>query len=111
MFLGSGLSSSAAFVCSSMIAIMSVFGENFEKVFTQSCFDEMNLKALLLITELAKFFSCFQKELAQLTCECERHIGTQSGGMDQVRKFLHWNPSLSLFLIDLLFIYCNRQSL
>ncbi|CAG7890840.1 unnamed protein product [Brassica rapa] len=51
---GSGLSSSAAFVCSSMIAIMSVFGENFEK-----------------------------KELAQLTCECERHIGTQSGGMDQ----------------------------
>ncbi|KFK38119.1 hypothetical protein AALP_AA3G072000 [Arabis alpina] len=51
---GSGLSSSAAFVCSATIAIMAVFGENFEK-----------------------------KELAQLTCECERHIGTQSGGMDQ----------------------------
>ncbi|KAI3459201.1 hypothetical protein Pfo_015864 [Paulownia fortunei] len=51
---GSGLSSSAAFVCSSTIAIMAVLGTNFPK-----------------------------KELAQLTCECERHIGTQSGGMDQ----------------------------
>ncbi|KAK6930305.1 Galactokinase, N-terminal domain [Dillenia turbinata] len=51
---GSGLSSSAAFVCSATIAIMAAFGLNFPK-----------------------------KELAQLTCECERHIGTQSGGMDQ----------------------------
>lgn len=51
---GSGLSSSAAFVCSSTIAIMAAFDVNFPK-----------------------------KELAQLTCECERHIGTQSGGMDQ----------------------------
>lgn len=51
---GSGLSSSAAFVCSATIAIMAVFGTNFPK-----------------------------KEIAQLTCECERHIGTQSGGMDQ----------------------------
>ncbi|XP_073308911.1 galactokinase-like [Primulina huaijiensis] len=51
---GSGLSSSAAFVCSSTIAIMATFGANFPK-----------------------------EELAQLTCECERHIGTQSGGMDQ----------------------------
>ncbi|KAJ4721978.1 Galactokinase [Melia azedarach] len=51
---GSGLSSSAAFVCSSTIAIMAAFGAEAPK-----------------------------KELAQLTCECERHIGTQSGGMDQ----------------------------
>ncbi|KAL6990115.1 galactokinase [Sarracenia purpurea var. burkii] len=51
---GSGLSSSAAFVCSSTIAIMAAFDANFPK-----------------------------KEIAQLTCECERHIGTQSGGMDQ----------------------------
>ncbi|KAG8372853.1 hypothetical protein BUALT_Bualt12G0110200 [Buddleja alternifolia] len=52
--IGSGLSSSAAFVCSATIAIMAALGSNFPK-----------------------------KELAQLTCECERHIGTQSGGMDQ----------------------------
>ncbi|KAL8490534.1 hypothetical protein ACS0TY_022525 [Phlomoides rotata] len=51
---GSGLSSSAAFVCSSTIAVMAVMGASFPK-----------------------------KELAQLTCDCERHIGTQSGGMDQ----------------------------
>ncbi|XP_019181234.1 PREDICTED: galactokinase [Ipomoea nil] len=51
---GSGLSSSAAFVCSSTIAIMASFGVSIAK-----------------------------KELAQLACECERHIGTQSGGMDQ----------------------------
>ncbi|KAL2338930.1 hypothetical protein Fmac_013376 [Flemingia macrophylla] len=51
---GSGLSSSAAFVCSSTIAIMAAFDVNFPK-----------------------------KELAQVTCDCERHIGTQSGGMDQ----------------------------
>ncbi|XP_068659747.1 galactokinase-like [Aristolochia californica] len=51
---GSGLSSSAAFVCSSTIAIMAAFDKNFPK-----------------------------KEIAQLTCDCEHHIGTQSGGMDQ----------------------------
>lgn len=51
---GSGLSSSAAFVCSSTIAIFAALDLNFPK-----------------------------KEIAQLTCECERHIGTQSGGMDQ----------------------------
>ncbi|KAK3029626.1 hypothetical protein RJ639_037943 [Escallonia herrerae] len=51
---GSGLSSSAAFVCSSTIAIMAAADVNFPK-----------------------------KEIAQLTCVCERHIGTQSGGMDQ----------------------------
>ncbi|XP_043711806.1 galactokinase-like [Telopea speciosissima] len=51
---GSGLSSSSAFVCSSTIAIMATFDVNFLK-----------------------------KEIAQLTCDCEHHIGTQSGGMDQ----------------------------
>ena len=28
--------------------------------------------------------SWMQKEVAEFTCTCERHIGTQSGGMDQV---------------------------
>ncbi|PKU78774.1 Galactokinase [Dendrobium catenatum] len=56
---GSGLSSSAAFVCSSTISIMAAFNVNIPK-----------------------------KEVAQLTCVCERHIGTQSGGMDQVRRHL-----------------------
>ncbi|KAI5009279.1 hypothetical protein ZWY2020_011374 [Hordeum vulgare] len=51
---GSGLSSSAAFVCSATIAIMGILGKNFPK-----------------------------KEVAQFTCKSERHIGTQSGGMDQ----------------------------
>ncbi|EPS66937.1 hypothetical protein M569_07839, partial [Genlisea aurea] len=51
---GSGLSSSAAFVCSATIAIMAAVGASISKA-----------------------------KLAQLTCECERHIGTQSGGMDQ----------------------------
>nr|CAD1821899.1 unnamed protein product [Ananas comosus var. bracteatus] len=53
---GSGLSSSAALVCSATIAIMAILDKNFRRCTT---------------------------EIAQLTCECERHIGTQSGGMDQ----------------------------
>ncbi|KAK7338674.1 hypothetical protein VNO77_19299 [Canavalia gladiata] len=54
-----GLSSSTALVCSSTITIMAAFGVNFPK-----------------------------KEIAQLTCECERFIGTQSGGMDQAISFM-----------------------
>eukprot|EP00252_Welwitschia_mirabilis_P002241 TRINITY_DN1214_c0_g1_i1.p1 TRINITY_DN1214_c0_g1~~TRINITY_DN1214_c0_g1_i1.p1 ORF type:complete len:503 (-),score=99.97 TRINITY_DN1214_c0_g1_i1:486-1994(-) len=69
---GSGLSSSAALVCSSTIAIMAAYDMNFPK-----------------------------KEVAQFTCECERHIGTQSGGMDQAiaimgkfgfAKLIDFNP-------------------
>lgn len=59
---GSGLSSSAAFVCSATIAIMAAFDVNIPK-----------------------------KEIAQLTCECERHIGTQSGGMDQAISIMAKN--------------------
>ncbi|KAM7277871.1 hypothetical protein ACFE04_005005 [Oxalis oulophora] len=52
----SGLSSSAAYVFSATIAIMAALDVNFPK-----------------------------KEIAQLTCECERHIGTQSGGIVQAK--------------------------
>ncbi|KAL2900701.1 Galactokinase, partial [Bienertia sinuspersici] len=34
------------------------------------------------------------KEIVQLTCECEHHIGTQSGGMDQIgfAELMDFNP-------------------
>ncbi|KAK4257872.1 hypothetical protein QN277_007403 [Acacia crassicarpa] len=59
---GSGLSSSSAFVCSSLIAIMTAFGAKFPK-----------------------------KQIAQVSCECERHVGTQSGGMDQAISIMAKN--------------------
>ncbi|KAJ7523644.1 hypothetical protein O6H91_18G056800 [Diphasiastrum complanatum] len=52
--IGAGLSSSAAMVCSSAIAIMMALDLRFSK-----------------------------KEVSEFACTCERHIGTQSGGMDQ----------------------------
>jgi N-acetylgalactosamine kinase len=52
--IGAGLSSSAAIVCSSAIAILSVLNNSSTK-----------------------------QEVAEFSCTCERHIGTQSGGMDQ----------------------------
>ncbi|KAF3628118.1 hypothetical protein FXO37_29536 [Capsicum annuum] len=52
--IGSGISSSVTFVCSPTIVIMASIGVNMAK-----------------------------KETTQLTCECERHIETQSGGMAQ----------------------------
>ncbi|EFJ30960.1 hypothetical protein SELMODRAFT_144964 [Selaginella moellendorffii] len=52
--MGSGLSSSAALVCSSALSIMAALDLSFTK-----------------------------KEVSEFACTCERHVGTQSGGMDQ----------------------------
>lgn len=47
------------------------------------CTDE-TASPLQMLNYLFLLFPVLQKEIAQLTCDCERHIGTQSGGMDQV---------------------------
>eukprot|EP00271_Cylindrocystis_brebissonii_P007385 TRINITY_DN20841_c0_g1_i1.p1 TRINITY_DN20841_c0_g1~~TRINITY_DN20841_c0_g1_i1.p1 ORF type:complete len:524 (-),score=97.90 TRINITY_DN20841_c0_g1_i1:958-2529(-) len=73
---GAGLSSSAALVCASAIAVMAVF----EMAFTKS-------------------------EVAEFCCKCERYIGTQSGGMDQaisvmalpgVAKLISFDPIMAI---------------
>ncbi|BBN16733.1 N-acetylgalactosamine kinase [Marchantia polymorpha subsp. ruderalis] len=70
--IGAGVSSSAAIVCASAIAIMAAQGLSFTK-----------------------------QEVAEFACVCERHIGTQAGGMDQaisimakrgVAKLIDFNP-------------------
>ena len=53
---GSGLSSSSALVVAAAIAILGVYG----------CTAHVPLPAI-----------------AKFTCVCERHVGVQSGGMDQ----------------------------
>ena len=52
---GSGLSSSSALTCAAAVAVMAARDLSFTKL-----------------------------EVADFTCKCERHCGTQSGGMDQV---------------------------
>ncbi|KAB5544628.1 hypothetical protein DKX38_012740 [Salix brachista] len=101
---GSGLSSSAAFVCSATIAIMAAFDVNFPKLELESTSSVLGIQNALLYWQnfesvnfldfsgiiytfswkrLIRCYPTTSKEIAQLTCECERHIGTQSGGMDQ----------------------------
>ncbi|KAK9909559.1 hypothetical protein WJX75_004129 [Coccomyxa subellipsoidea] len=69
---GSGLSSSAALVCSTALALTEVLG-----------------------------VSAPQAEVAQFTAECEKFVGTESGGMDQaisimgelgMAKLVHFHP-------------------
>lgn len=70
--IGAGLSSSSALVCATVVALSSLFKLSFCK-----------------------------HEVAEFSCACERHIGTQSGGMDQaisvmampgVAKLIGFNP-------------------
>jgi N-acetylgalactosamine kinase len=69
---GSGLSSSSALTCAAAVAVMAAHNLSFTKV-----------------------------EVADFACKCERHCGTQSGGMDQaisimgqigVAKLVDFNP-------------------
>ncbi|BDA42361.1 N-acetylgalactosamine kinase [Coccomyxa sp. Obi] len=69
---GSGLSSSAALVCSAALALLGMLGVTVP-----------------------------QAEVAQFTAECEKFVGTESGGMDQaisimgelgLAKLVHFNP-------------------
>ena len=69
---GSGLSSSSALTCATSVAVMAAHELSFTK-----------------------------PEVADFTCKCERHSGTQSGGMDQaisimgergVAKLVDFNP-------------------
>ena len=69
---GSGLSSSSALTCATAVAVMAAHQLSFTKA-----------------------------EVADFTCKCERHSGTQSGGMDQaisimgevgVAKLVDFNP-------------------
>ncbi len=69
---GSGLSSSSALTCATAVAVMAAHNLSFTKA-----------------------------EVADFTCKCERHSGTQSGGMDQaisimgengVAKLVDFNP-------------------
>ncbi|KAK9792724.1 hypothetical protein WJX73_007552 [Symbiochloris irregularis] len=69
---GSGLSSSAALVCSSSLAILAALGT-----------------------------PCSQHEVATFTAVCEKYVGTESGGMDQaisimgaqdIAKLVEFNP-------------------
>ncbi|CAK9254693.1 unnamed protein product [Sphagnum jensenii] len=70
--IGAGLSSSSSLVCVSVIAICGAFNLSFLK-----------------------------QDVSEFSCTCERHIGTQSGGMDQaisvmakrgVAKLIDFNP-------------------
>lgn len=54
----------------------------------QSIFDSVLSNYLYFMSSLM-FSYCSQKDVAQVTCECERHVGTQSGGMDQVVQMFH----------------------
>ncbi|KAL6075222.1 Galactokinase [Balamuthia mandrillaris] len=71
--IGSGLSSSSALVCASTLGI--TFAKDFISKGQQEAY-------------AAAPVSIAKTRLADISCQCERYIGMESGGMDQAISFL-----------------------
>lgn len=92
------MSSSSSLVCSAVVAVFSLLGCGFSKV---CCALSKAAAIQRMHTHVYVAFLLCQKEVAEFACSCERHVGTQSGGMDQVLKARL--PGLDLLNVDLLY--------
>ncbi|KAL0042031.1 hypothetical protein WJX77_001255 [Trebouxia sp. C0004] len=111
---GSGLSSSAAFVCSSSLAVLATLGISVTKsgpapeglctccagagLSSSSAFVCVAALALLAAFDVG---NQSKTDVAEFTTTCERYVGTESGGMDQaismmgmpqIAKLIEFNP-------------------
>ena len=108
---GSGLSSSAAFVCSSTIAIMAVFGQNFEKVLlSHALMKEASLVDCSLGQVLLSVSFVFRKNLHSLQVNVNSTLGHNLVG------WIRWLTTITaprIISVSALLNsnYCNRQSL